>query len=448
MSELVVGNAGLVVTMDGSRRVLERAAVACRDGRIVAIGDDDEIRGAHPDATLLDALGGWVTPGYVNAHQHHTGDRLARCTIPDHIASNEAIFEWAVPLHSHHEPADDELSALASATEQLRNGVTCVVEAGTVAHPDRVAAALQSAGMRGTVGTWGWDTDGLPFSAPPAEVLARQRDVLDRHPRGSLVEGWVTLVGHDLMSDELLVGASALAVERATGLTFHQSPTPADASAWRARTGASPLAHFARLGALGPHVLVAHAVHLDDEEIDVLLDTGTAVASCPWAYLRLAQGFTAAGRHAELIARGGRVALGCDSENAGDQVDVLRAAALFAGIVRDRAMDPTAFLAVDAFALATCDGAAAIGRRDLGAVEVGRAADLVVHDASTPAFTPAGGDPYVQLVWGTDGRSVRHVVVDGRVVVQDRRCTLVDEVALRAEVAERRRSLLARAGLG
>ena len=87
-------------------------------------------------------------------------------------------------------------------------------------------------------------------------------------------------------------------------------------------------------------MLVAHAVHVDDDEFEVLLRSGTAVAACPWAYLRLGQGVTAAGRHAELAMRDGRVALGCDSENAGDLVDPLRAAALFAGLAKDTPPTP------------------------------------------------------------------------------------------------------------
>jgi 5-methylthioadenosine/S-adenosylhomocysteine deaminase len=149
----------------------------------------------------------------------------------------------------------------------------------------------------------------------------------------------------------------------------------------------------------------------------------------------------------ELVRRGGRVALGCDSENAGDQIDVLRAAALAAGLAKDVPADPTGFGARDAFALATVAGAAAIGRDDLGALAVGRRADLAVHDVAVPSFLPPGGDPYLQLVWGTDGRSVRHVVVDGEVVVRDGRATRVDEVALAADLAVARARLLARAGL-
>ena len=125
------------------------------------------------------------------------------------------------------------------------------------------------------------------------------------------------------MSDELVAGASQLARDRGVGLTFHMSPHSGDAASYLLRTGKRPFVHLDDLGVLGPHVLVAHAVHLDDDELDVVLRTDTAVASCPWAYLRLAQGMTAAGRHGELLTRGARIALGCDAENAGDAVDIL-----------------------------------------------------------------------------------------------------------------------------
>ena len=185
-------------------------------------------------------------------------------------------------------------------------------------------------------------------------------------------------------------------------------------------------------------MLVAHAVHLDDAEVDALLRSGTAVAACPWAYLRLGQGVTGAGRHAELVRRGGRVALGCDSENAGDLVDPLRAAALFAGLAKDTRVDPTWFGAHDALELLTVRGAEAVGLGGLvGTIEPGRRADLVVHGRG-PAWIPPGHDPVLQLVWASDGRAVRDVVIDGRVVVRDGRCTTVDVDALRDEAVAAR----------
>jgi 5-methylthioadenosine/S-adenosylhomocysteine deaminase len=439
-----------MVTMDATRRVLGAGTgVACVDGHIAAVGPDDELRRRFADVDVLDARGGWLTPGLINAHQHLTGDRLARSTIPDDLAPGTAVFSWAVPLHAAHGPDDDEISALASSIESVRNGVTCVVEAGTVAHPERVATAMRAVGMRGTVGTWGWDIESGPFTGTTDEVIERQRAAVDAVGTDGLVRGCVTLVGHDLMSDELLVRASQLAREAQVMLTFHQSPTASDPQQWIARTGERPLVHFDRLGALGDHVLIAHAVHLDDREVEVILRTKTAVASCPWAYLRLGQGITQIGRHAELVERGGRVALGCDSENAGDQIDVLRAAALLAGLTKDMRLDPTRFGALEVFELATIRGAEAIGRgHDLGAIEVGRCADIVVHDIDAPSFVPAGGDPYLQLVWGTDGRSVIDVVIDGKVVVRNRVCVRVDERDVGDRARRAGQALLARTGLG
>ena len=435
---------GDVVTMDSARTVMRDGAVAVRGNTIVALGPWDQMRALHPGARVIGEPDSLVTPGYVNAHQHLTGDRLVHSCIPDAIDSQEAIFGWAVPVHAAHTGDDDELSATLGAIEAVTNGITCTVEAGTVAHPDRVAAAVQSVGMRATIGQWGWDADDVPFGAPAAEVLARHADLLDRLPTGGLVEGWVTLVGHDLMSDELVAGASELARARGVGLTFHMSPHGGDPVSYLARTGRRPFVHLDQLGVLGQHVLVAHAVHLDDDELDVVVRTDTAVASCPWAYLRLAQGFTVAGRHGELLARGARLALGCDAENAGDAVDVLRAASLFVGLVRDVAVDPFRLTAHDGLALATIEGARAIGKGDtIGSIEVGKQADLVVHDRRGPQFVPLSADPVLQLMWASDGRSVRDVLIAGREVVRDGRCVTVDLDVLRDEAARRRDHFLA-----
>ena len=269
-----------------------------------------------------------VTPGYVNAHQHLTGDRLVHSCIPDAIDSQEAIFGWAVPVHAAHTGDDDELSATLGAIEAVTNGITCTVEAGTVAHPDRVAAAVAFGGHAGDDRSVGLGRRRRAVRrAGRRGARAARATLLDRLPPGGLVEGWVTLVGHDLMSDELVAGASELARDRGVGPHVPHVAARRRSGQLPARTGRRPFVHLDELGVLGPHVLVAHAVHLDDDELDVVVRTDTAVASCPWAYLRLAQGFTVAGRHGELLARGARIALGCDAENAGDAVDILRAAA-------------------------------------------------------------------------------------------------------------------------
>jgi 5-methylthioadenosine/S-adenosylhomocysteine deaminase len=437
-----------VLTMDASRTMVRDGAVAVGGGRIVEVGPLAKLESRWGAVRRIGGSGRLVLPGLVNAHQHLTGDRLARSAIPDTIASQDAIFDWAVPLHAAHTGDDDELSATLALVDAACRGVTFTVEAGTVGHPERVLAAYDRVGVGGTLGTWGSDTAGLPFAGDVDTVLERQREVLRLsagHPR---VAGWVTLVGHDLMSDALVAAASELAAGEGTGLTFHLSPSPADAAAYVARTGRRPLEHLEALGALGRHVLVAHAVHLDDAEVGTLLRTGTAVAYCPWAYLRLAQGVTRAGRHGELLARGGRLALGCDAENAGDAVDVLRAAALAVGLARDAEQVPDRLGAHAALELATIAGAEAIGLdRELGSLEVGKRADVVVVDTTGPSWMPSAADPVLGLVWGAAGSAVSDVVASGRVVVRDGRCVTVDVDALRAEANAASARLLAAAGL-
>jgi len=431
-----------VVTMDANRTIIENGAVAVDGNTIVAVGPYADLRDSYPDAKVEGTASDVVIPGMINAHQHLTGDRLVRSVIPDTIDSQEAIFGWAVPVHGAHTQRDDYLSAVLALNEALCHGITTTVEAGTVAHPAAVLRAQRVMGTRATLGSWGWDVgEGKDASAPYAgtvdDVLDRQREVLALTAGDPLVTGWVTLVGHDLMSDELVVAASELARRNDTHLTFHLSPSSSDAVSYLARTGRRPVRHLHDLGALGDHVLMAHAVHLDDDEIDCLAATDTAVAVCPWAYLRLAQGITAAGRHDDMWRRGIRLGLGCDSENAGDAVDPIRNAALFAGLVRDRSMDPSWFSAIDALAMHTIGAARAIGMDHLiGSLEVGKAADVVAVATDGPEWLPPSPDPVLQLVWASNGSAVRDVWVAGRPVVRNHRSARLTGSDLAEIVAE------------
>ncbi|MGA8296361.1 MAG: amidohydrolase family protein [Acidimicrobiales bacterium] len=438
---------GTLLTMNPTRDIIENGALAIGGEKIIAVGSTTELRLRWPAVRDLDARGGLVTPGLVNAHQHVTGGPLIWGAIPDTLPPGASIFEWAVPVHAAERFEDEQIGAAIVGSASLRNGVTTLVEPGTVADADAVAAGLSEVGIRATIGVWGWDIEQGPFAAPAAEVLRRITSVLDAYPRGELIEGWVTLIGHSLASDELLVGAATLARERSVSMTMHLSPTSSDPEVYLERYGERPVVHLRRLGVLGPHLLIGHGVWLDDDEVAAILETKTAVAYCPWAYLRLGQGVTGHGRHAELYRAGGRVALGCDASNASDSLDLLRAAALAAGLAKDQRVDPTWFGAYDALEMATIAGAEAIGMADkIGSLEIGKQADVVVFGHEGP-FWSVPGDPVQKLVWGSDGRDVRHVLVAGRLVVEERRCTGIDESALAERARRAGSSLLERAGL-
>ena len=433
--------------MNIDRDVIADGAVAVDGDLISSVGSFDDVRTKWPDAVVSGSAGDLVLPGYINGHQHLTGDRLIQSSIPDDLPPGEAIFTWVVPVHAEHSGDDDELSATLTLAESLTNGITTTFEAGTVAHPDRIARAAEKLGARLTIGTWGWDIETGPFVGSVDEVIDRQRQMLDLDT-GPLVSGWVSLVGHDLMSDALVVAATELARSRDVGMTFHLSPSTSDTESYLDRTGVAPLVHLDSLGVLGPHLSLAHAVHIDNDEVDLLIDSRTSVVSCPWAYLRLGQGLSRRFRHLDLWLRDGRLALGCDSENAGDMVDGLRAAALFAGMAKERDLDPTVFGAHDALEVLTIRGAEALGIDDrVGSIEVGKQADLVVHDRSRVEWIPQSPDVVLQLVWGSDGRSVRDVFVAGNQVVADGSVTALDVRSLTDAAVAAGRALRTRSGV-
>lgn len=446
-ADLLVVN-GDMITMDAQRRIILDGAIAIAGDTIVAVGTTSEIRAAFPGTREHDATDCVVTPGFINTHQHITGDPMARSCQPDDLAPGASIFEWAIPLNDAHEPDDDGVAATLTLVDSLRNGVTTVIEAGTIGHLEPAARAARAVGIRAGLGVWGWDIEHGPFTAPTAETLARQAATLDLLPvGGGLVEGWVTLVGHDLASDALLAGAADLARSRGAHMTMHISPTSNDPEAYLARTGVRPLVHLNNLGVLGRHLMLAHAVWLDDEEAALLGATGTSVAYCPWAYLHHGQGVAAMGKHMALHQAHVAIGLGCDAPNANDSVDILDAARLAVGIAKDAAIDPTIASAYDGLEMATIGGAAAAGMADrTGSITAGLAADIVLHDATTPHWTPRG-NIVQQLIWAAQGRTVRDVFVGGRLVVESARCTTVDEVELRREATKRQREVLDRAGL-
>ena len=447
---LIVG--GDLLTIDDQRRIILDGALAIAAGRIVAVGTTSEIRAAHPGVAEFDASGCVVTPGFINTHQHTTGDPLARSCVPDDLPPGESIFSWAVPLNDAHTPEDDGLAATLTFVDSLLNGVTTVIEAGTIGHLQPAADAAVRVGIRAGLGVWGWDIEHGPFAAPTAETLARQEATLDLLPRSgghswNRIEGWVTLVGHDLASDELLAGAAELARHRGAQMTMHISPTSNDAAAYLARTGVRPLVHFDRLNMLGPHLMLAHAVWLDDEEIALVRSSGTGIASCPWAYAHHGQGMAKMSSHMAMHRSGIAVGLGCDAPNANDGVDILDAARLAVGIAKDAAIDPTTCSAYDGLEMATIGGATAAGMGErIGSLSVGKAADIVIHDGSAAPWRPRG-NPVQQLIWAAQGRTVRDVFVDGRLVVHGGSCTTVDADELREAAARHQAAVLDRASL-
>jgi cytosine/adenosine deaminase-related metal-dependent hydrolase len=238
-----------------------------------------------------------------------------------------------------------------------------------------------------------------------------------------------------------------VADEHGTGLTLHHGSGPEAREEYLARHGSSPTEYLESIGVLAANVLLAHSLGLDDAEIECLARTGAAVAMCPVTAAKGGRGVVRHGRMPELLAKGVRVALGTDSPNNSNHLDLVRAMNMAAIQYKDARQDMRQIPAETALELATLRGAQALGLGgELGSIEPGKRADLVLFDTQRPEWQ-ALFNPVNNLVYNADGRSVHTVIVDGRVVVDAYRQSFVDEARLFAKVQELGEGLLARTGV-
>lgn len=281
------------------------------------------------------------------------------------------------------------------------------------------------------------------------DAMRRLDDQVRRYPLDgdALVAAWPSLVGHQTNTDEIWRFATELARANRVGVTAHMSPADMDPQWYLENTGRRPVTHLAELDALGPHLVLTHAVHLDETEVALLAESGSNVCHCPMSALKGAYGATAVGRFPEMADAGVNLALGTDGANNGNTADMMRPMFLVAGLFKDARRDATRFPAHEALEMATLNGARALGMEsEIGSLEVGKKADLVLHDTQRPEWQPLL-NVVNQLVWSADGRGVHSVWVDGRCVVADHRVTTLDENALYAAAAEAAPSIVARSGL-
>ena len=440
-----------VVTMNATRDVIRHGAVAIRGRDIVAVGKASELEARY---TAAETVGGdhfVVTPGMVNSHIHITGEPLTRGYVPDDTPFEENVFMWLCPLYSVYTAEEERLSGQLAAVEMLKSGTTTFLEAGTIRFLDEVIDGLTEVGIRGRVGKWVWDLPPEPdvYKQDTDEAIGfLQRQLEDF---GSVADGrlgaWSILVGHTTCSDPLWNAARELATEHGTGMSFHMSPAKLDPEGFVAEFGHRPMIHLAELGVLGPDVTMTHCVQVDDQELAVMAETGVNVAHCPTTALKVSYGVTQVGKMPEMVMAGMNVGIGTDGNNASNYSDLMRATYLVAGLFKDARQDPQMFPAEKAYEMATLGGAQAMRmENEIGSLEPGKRADVVLHDADRPEWRPLL-NVMNQLVWSADGRGVHTVVCDGQVVVEDGAMTTIDEAALYAAAQSAGEAITARSGL-
>ncbi|MFE3019250.1 amidohydrolase family protein [Streptomyces sp. NPDC059256] len=441
----------LVVTMDDSRRVISDGAVAIRGDVIVAVGKTDDVTAQWHSDNVIAGERFVVTPGLINTHVHITGEPLTRGFVPDDTPFLENVFEWLTPIHTHYTEEDEHISAQLAALEMLKSGTTAFLEAGTIRFIDPVVEALTEIGIRARVGPWAWDLVPEPevLRMTTAQAISRLNDTMEKY--GSVANGriqaWPIIIGHTCCSDELWRAAKGLSIEYGTGFSAHMSPAAMDPEGFLAAFGQRPMVHLDEIGVLGRNAILTHAVHVDDEEVALLASTGTSISHCPTTALKVSYGVTQIGKFPEMVAAGVNVAIGTDGNNASNYHDLMRATYLVAGLFKDARRDATIFPAEDAFAMATRNGARGLqAEHEIGSIETGKKADLVLHDTNRPEWRPLHNVAN-QLVWSADGRGVHTVFVDGQRVVDNYRCTTIDEDDLLRRAQTAGEGIVARSGL-
>jgi cytosine/adenosine deaminase-related metal-dependent hydrolase len=438
----------VIVTMDAERRIITDGALAIAGDRIAAIGKREDIEPGLEPAEVIDGRRFVIAPGFVNSHVHVT-ETLIKGFLPEDRDFEEGVWRWVVPLYEGHSAEDQCIGARLSALSMLRTGTTSFLEAGTIIALDPVFEALHETGIRGRVGEWNLDRAFSPDQdqARMTDRALRQLErELERYPggNGQRLAAWPLLIGHSTNTDALWQGAKQLADAHGAGVSAHMSPAQTDPDWYLRQTGKRPVAHLAELGVLGPTMSLTHMVHVDDDEVALLAQSGTNVIHCPGAALKGGYGATQVGRFPEMAAAGINIALGTDG---GDQADMMRPMSLVAGLFKDARRDVSLFPAHRALEMATLHGARIMRMEDrIGSLEVGKKADLVLHDTDRPEWRPLL-NVIAQLVWSADGRSVHSVWVDGKRVVDNYRCTTIDEDRLYAEAQQAAEGLVRRSGL-
>ncbi|MBI1731973.1 MAG: amidohydrolase family protein [Gammaproteobacteria bacterium] len=436
--------------MDPARRVITDGAVAICGNRIAAVGKRTELEGVFTARRTVDARRFMLTPGFVNGHVHITGDPLTRGSMPDHVDGDfaEVLSRWVIPRFLAHTEDDEHLSARLAAVQMLRTGTTSFIEAGTIRFLDAVVAGLEQAGIRGRVGCW---VEGRVAGDRAAQTTAIDEAIrmleqeVARYPAssGARIAAWPILIGHSTNPDEIWKCAKSLADANHLGVSAHMSPAAADPEWYLKNAGCRPVEHLAALGVLGSNLCLTHVVHVSDREMQLLADSGTNVIFCPSAALKGAFGVTVSGRYPEMRAMGVNIGLGTD----GFGSDLMREVGCVAALFKDVRRDTEIFPAGDVLAMGILNGARAMGlSHEIGSLEAGRKADLVLHDLDRPEWRPLL-NAVNHLVWCADGRGVHSVWVDGRQVVDDFRCTTVDEEELYVRAQHAGEAIIKRVGL-
>lgn len=440
MSSILI-KGGTVLTMDQTGSIV-RGDLLINDGRIVSLGES----GLVADS-VIDATGCAVLPGFVQTHIH-----LCQ-TIFRGAADDLSLIDWLKkrvwPLEAAHDAQSIRASAQLGVAELIKGGTTCALTMETVSHTEEVFRVIEETGFRATVGKCMMDKGDEVPQALSEQTAASIEDSL------ALLDSWHNKANGRIRycfaprfavscTKQLLERVAQLAIEKRVMIHTHASENLKECALVESETGLRNVAYLNSVGIAGAHVALAHCVHLNEEEKELLKTTRTNVVHCPSSNLKLGSGIA---EIFDLLNRGISVSLGADGAACNNRLDMfteMRTAALLQKALHG----PEALNANRVLRMATFDGARAMGlSSEIGSIELGKRADVTVVRLTELHTSPGPQDIVSALVYAAEASDVVDVVVDGEVVLKDRQLVTIDEQVLLQQVNNVTPRLMERAGL-
>ena len=414
--DLLITN-GTVLTMDAGGTLHCPGAVAIRKDRIAWVGPLAEAADMRA-GRIIDARGGLILPGLINTHTH------AAMSLFRGLADDLPLMTW---LQEHIFPAEAKLNhdmvgigTRLACAEMISSGTTCFCD--MYLFEDAVAEAAHACGMRAVVGEVLYDFPS-PNYGPVENGLAYTRDLIARWAGNPLISIAVEPHSPYLCAPDLLVKAHRIAADNRVPLVIHLSETASEVEQIRTKHGRTPVGHLAELGLLGPDLVACHAVVLTDADIDLLKQSDVKVSHNPESNMKLASGVAPV---PALQKAGVCVGLGTDGCASNNNLDLFTEMDTAAKLHKVHTLDPTVADAASVLRMATCDAARVLGMEDrIGSLEAGKLADVIVVDTVQPHLTPMY-DPVSHLVYAVRGGDVSHVVINGRVLMENRAFSHLD----------------------
>ncbi len=432
---------GMVVTMDNSRSVYDDGAVAVDGDTIVAVGPRAEIESKCDAAQEIDARGKLVLPGFINGHTH-VPMTLFR-GLHDDVTLNDWLYKYIFPAEAKN--VNEEFvrwgTRLALA-EQIRSGVTTFAD--MYYFEDAVAEETKKAGMRGVLGETFIDFP-APDNKTNAAMLAYTEKFLQKWQGDPLIHAAPAPHSIYTCSQKTLQDAAALARKYHAPILIHLAEMKKEYDNSLKNNGASPVQYLDRIGVLGPDVVGAHCIFVDEADRKLLAEKQVGCVHNPSSNMMIASGVSPV---PEMRAAGVAVGLGTDGPaGSNNDLDLMEEIDLAAKLAKISKMSPLALNARAVVEMATIDGARALHmEKEVGSLEKGKKADLIVISLDEPNAVPMY-DVYAQIAYSLKASDVETVVIGGRLVMRDHKLLTVDEGAAIAKAREYKKSVAASLGM-